>query len=65
MKQTLIITISPDCSLTLINDESSSAGIIMKIKDEGKEIEFATEPTTFFEEIKKFTQFDEIKHLYK
>lgn len=65
MKQTLIINVSQDRSLTLINDESNSVGIIMRIKDDGKEIAFATDPATFFEEIKKFNQFDKVKHLYK
>lgn len=65
MKQTFTITLSKERSLTLMSDDSNPIGIIMRIKDEGKDIEFSTEPTTFFEEIKKFNLFDEVKHLYR
>lgn len=63
MKQEIKVMLSDKQGLTITKDGTDLFKI--RIKDDGKDIEFAVDAEVFFNEIKKFCQFDELKHLYK
>ena len=62
MRQEIKLAVSEKQNLTLTNDGSKL--IKIRIKDDGKDIEFAAEFEDFFKEVKRFCKFDEVKHLY-